>query len=145
MQKEKLDKQTKDSINYFQKSDVLKYVGGGVLIAGLVSLWIGFGYLGFILAFIGIPTGLVLFFIGSANKITDADKAPVNDAIAKLKETVNGGDVEAIKADTEALQKAFYPIAEKIYKEQAASGQADGGAEAGGDGNVYGADFEDKT
>ena len=73
MQKEKLDKQTKDSINYFQKSDVLKYVGGGVLIAGLVSLWIGFGYVGFILAFIGIPAGLVLFFMGSANKITDAD------------------------------------------------------------------------
>lgn len=73
MQNEKLDKQTKDSINYFQKSDTLKYVGGGVLIAGLVSLWIGFGLIGFILAFIGIPTGLVLFFIGSANKITDAD------------------------------------------------------------------------
>lgn len=73
MQNEKLDKQTKDSINYFQKSDTLKYVGGGVLIAGLVSLWIGFGLIGFILAFIGIPTGLVLFFVGSANKITDAD------------------------------------------------------------------------
>lgn len=73
MQNEKLDKQTKDSINYFQKSDTLKYVGGGVLIAGLVSLWLGFGYVGFILAFIGIPAGLVLFFIGSANKITDAD------------------------------------------------------------------------
>ncbi|MBR5818235.1 MAG: Hsp70 family protein, partial [Clostridia bacterium] len=78
------------------------------------------------------------------DKITDADKAPVNEAIAKLKETVKGGDTEAIKADTEALQKAFYPIAEKIYKEQAAEGNA-GGATADGDGNVYGADFEDKT
>ena len=78
-------------------------------------------------------------------KITDADKAPVNDAIAKLKETIKGGNTEAIKADTEALQKAFYPIAEKIYAEQAQNAQ--GGADAGntGDGNVYGADFEDKT
>jgi molecular chaperone DnaK len=77
------------------------------------------------------------------DKLTDADKAPVNDAIAKLKETVKGGDTEAIKADTEALQKAFYPIAEKIYKEQAAAQGA--GPEDAGDGNVYGADFEDKT
>ena len=81
------------------------------------------------------------------DKVTDADKAPVNDAIAKLKETVKGGDTEAIKADTEALQKAFYPIAEKIYKEQQAAGGAEGAEGAGtdGDGNYYGADFEDKT
>ena len=83
------------------------------------------------------------------DKITDEDKAPVNAAIEKLKETVKGGDTEAIKADTEALQKAFYPIAEKIYKEQQAAGGAEGaqGGQAGtdGDGNYYGADFEDKT
>ena len=83
------------------------------------------------------------------DKLTDADKAPVNDAIAKLKATVASGDVEAIKADTEALQKAFYPIAEKIYKEQAEAqgnpaGDPGAGA-AGGDGNYYNADFEDKT
>ncbi|MBR2325141.1 MAG: Hsp70 family protein, partial [Clostridia bacterium] len=83
------------------------------------------------------------------DKITDEDKAPVNAAIEKLKETVKGGDVAAIKADTEALEKAFYPIAEKLYKEQQAAG-ADGAANNGqagtdGDGNYYGADFEDKT
>ena len=83
------------------------------------------------------------------DKLTDEDKAPVNAAIEKLKETVKGGDTEAIKADTEALQKAFYPIAEKLYKEQQAAGGAEGaGAEGAGtdsDGNYYGADFEDKT
>ena len=78
------------------------------------------------------------------DKITDADKAPVNAAIEKLKATISGGDTEAIKADTEALQKSFYPIAEKIYAEQAANGQAGPqGAAEGGD--VYGAEFEDKT
>ena len=80
------------------------------------------------------------------DKVTEADKASVNDAIAKLKETVKSGNTDAIKADTEALEKAFYPIAEKLYKEQA---QAQGapGADAGqaGDGNYYNADFEDKT
>ncbi len=79
------------------------------------------------------------------DKITDTDKAPVNDAIAKLKETIKGGNTEAIKADTEALQKAFYPIAEKIYAEQAQNAQGGADASNAGDGNVYGADFEDKT
>ena len=80
------------------------------------------------------------------DKISESDKAPVNAAIAKLRETLNGGSIEAIKADTEALQKAFYPIAEKIYNAQAAQGGAntDGGA-AGADGNYYDAGFEDKT
>ncbi len=79
------------------------------------------------------------------DKVTDAEKQPVNAAIEKLRETIKGGNTEAIKADTEALQKAFYPIAEKLYQ------QNQGGAEAGGatgaDGNYYGSanDFEDKT
>ena len=80
------------------------------------------------------------------DKITEADKAPVNSAIAKLKETINGGNTEAIKADTEALQKAFYPIAEKIYAAQAQQNNqgAESGAQ-GADGNYYDAGFEDKT
>ncbi len=81
-------------------------------------------------------------------KLTEEDKAPVNAAIEKLKETIKGGDTEAIKADTEALEKSFYPIAEKLYKEQASAqgqGDANGGAQDAGDGNYYNADFEDKT
>ena len=35
--------------------------------------------------------------------------------IDKLKETLKGDNTDAIKADTEALQQAFYKIAEKIY------------------------------
>ena len=80
------------------------------------------------------------------DKVSDADKAPVNEAIEKLKATIATGNTDAIKADTEALQKAFYPIAEKIYQAQA---QTDGSAQGGtgADGNYYGtdADFEDKT
>ena len=77
------------------------------------------------------------------DKVSEADKAPVNEAIEKLKATIATGDTEAIKADTEALQKAFYPIAEKLYQAQASEQQ--GGA--GADGTYYGtdADFEDKT
>ena len=81
------------------------------------------------------------------DKVSESDKAPVTEAIEKLKSTIQSGDTEAIKADTEALQKAFYPIAEKLYQAQA--GAENGGAQGGtgADGAYYGtdADFEDKT
>jgi molecular chaperone DnaK len=82
------------------------------------------------------------------DKVSDSEKAPVNDAIAKLRETIKGGNTDAIKADTEALQKAFYPIAEKLYQAQAGQqGNPGAGADysAGGDQNYYDAGFEDKT
>lgn len=69
----KIDKRTKASINYFKKTETLKYVGGGILIAGLLCLWLGWGIVGFIFAFIGTPTGLVLFFIGASGRASDAD------------------------------------------------------------------------
>ena len=80
------------------------------------------------------------------DKVSDSDKAPVRAAIEKLKSTMANGDTEAIKADTEALQQAFYPIAEKLYQAQAAQGGADQG-NTGAGGAYYGsdADFEDKT
>ncbi len=85
----------------------------------------------------------------AGDKFSDDDKAPVNDAINRLKETVKSGDVAAIKADTEALEKAFYPLAEKMYAAAGAGAQQgfDPNADAGaaGDGTVYGTDFEDKT
>ena len=81
------------------------------------------------------------------DKVTDADKAPVNEAIEKLRSTIATGDTEAIKADTEALQKAFYPIAEKLYQAQGGADQAGAQGGTGADGAYYGtdADFEDKT
>ena len=86
------------------------------------------------------------------DKVSEADKAPVTAAIEKLKETVKNGDTEAIKADTEALEKAFYAISEQLYKqaqaEQAAQGAQGAGPDMGGqgaDGTYYNADYEDKT
>ena len=79
------------------------------------------------------------------DKVTEGEKAEVNAAIEKLKETVKGNNTEAIKADTEALEKSFYAISEKLYK-QAQEAQGGAGAQgADADGNFYGADFEDKT
>jgi sugar (pentulose or hexulose) kinase len=74
--------------------------------------------------------------------LTDENGEPVRDAIEKLKETVKGGNVDAIKADMEALEKSFYPIAEKLYAQsQPNAGAGDAGAQGGAD---Y-TDFEDKT
>ncbi|MBQ4150177.1 MAG: molecular chaperone DnaK, partial [Clostridia bacterium] len=84
------------------------------------------------------------------DKVTDAEKAPVTAAIEKLKATVQSGDTAAIKADTEALEKAFADIAQKLYAQNQGAAGAQGfdpnaGAQ-GGDGNTYyNADFEDKT
>ena len=80
------------------------------------------------------------------DKVDAGDKASVQSAIDKLKETIKTNNTEAIKADTEALQKAFYPVAEKVYK-QAGAQPNEGGADGaqGADGTYYNTDFEDKT
>ena len=80
------------------------------------------------------------------DKIDAGEKASVQAAIDKLKETVKGGNTDAIKADTEALQQAFYAVSEKLYKQAGADAQgAQGGTEQGADGTYYNTDFEDKT
>ena len=87
------------------------------------------------------------------DKVSEADKAPVKEALEKLKTTVSGGDTDAIKADTEALEKAFYAVSEKLYSQAGgAQGAQDAGAgtDAGaqnqsGDGTFYNADYEDKS
>ena len=83
------------------------------------------------------------------DKLPEADKAPVKAAAEKLKETLKGTDTEAIKADTEALEKAFHALSEKLYQASGAQGAAGGfgGAEGGAQGGdtYYDADFEDKT
>ncbi|MBQ9098493.1 MAG: molecular chaperone DnaK [Clostridia bacterium] len=82
------------------------------------------------------------------DKVSEEEKAPVKEAIEKLRNTVNGGDTDAIKADTEALEKAFYALSEKLYAQQ--GGAQGAGPEAGNAGNAggegfYNADFEDKS
>ena len=79
------------------------------------------------------------------DKVDAADKADVEAAIEKLKETVKSGDTEAIKADTEALEKSFYKISEKLYAQQQAQGGQDFGGAQGGDGQFYDANYEDNS
>ncbi|MBE6639393.1 MAG: molecular chaperone DnaK [Ruminococcaceae bacterium] len=85
------------------------------------------------------------------DKLPESDKADVVAAVEKLKETAKGSDTEAIKRDTEALEKAFYALSEKLYKQQGAAGAQGAGCDNNcgdcGTNNdtYYNADFEDKT
>ncbi len=79
------------------------------------------------------------------DKVDAADKADVEAAIEKLKETIKSGDTEAIKADTEALEKSFYKISEKLYAQQQAQGGDTGMGGGAGDGQFYDANYEDNS
>lgn len=89
------------------------------------------------------------------DKVSESEKSGIKAAIDKLRETVKSGSPDAIKADTETLQKKFYEMSEKLYKQSGdgAGGDPTGGGYAnpgagaqGGSGDTfYNADFEDKT
>lgn len=88
------------------------------------------------------------------DKVTADEKSNVDAAREDLKKAVEANDVEDIKAKSEALTQAFYPISSRIYQEaQAQTGAAGDGADAGAQaqsgaqsagpgGNTVDADYE---
>lgn len=50
------------------------------------------------------------------DKVGEADKSKIQEAIADLKRALEGSDVQAIKDKTETLKQASYKIAEEMYK-----------------------------
>ena len=74
------------------------------------------------------------------DKVTESEKASILAAIEKLKEANKGTDLEAIKAASEELQKAFYAVSEKLYQQANPQG-GQPGAQPGDDG-VVDADYE---
>jgi molecular chaperone DnaK len=84
------------------------------------------------------------------DKASEEEKAEVRSAIDNLRKTLSGGDTEAIKRDTEALQKAFYSLSEKLYRQAGGDTNANNGGNYDGtnttDGDTYyNAEYEDKT
>ncbi|MBQ5760551.1 MAG: molecular chaperone DnaK, partial [Clostridia bacterium] len=75
------------------------------------------------------------------DKVSAAEKAPIEEQLNKLKETLKGNDSAAIKADSEELTKRFYAIAEKLYAQAAPQDGAAQPENNGPDGAVD-ADFE---
>ena len=59
------------------------------------------------------------------DKADPAKVKEVNDAVAKLKESLKGEDIDKIKADAEALTKPLHELTEKLYQQaQQAQAQA---------------------
>ncbi len=67
----------------------------------------------------------------NGDKISEEDKTAIKEASDKLKATIATNDTEAIKADTEALTKVFYPVMEKMYKDANPNGAAGQGPDMG--------------
>jgi len=63
-----------------------------------------------------------------------SERQAIEDAAAKLKETLKDGDAAAIERDMEALTTASHKLAEKMYANATAEQQAAAGAQAGGPG-----------
>ncbi|MBQ4154913.1 MAG: molecular chaperone DnaK [Clostridia bacterium] len=83
------------------------------------------------------------------DKVSEAEKTEINEAVNALREALKGDNLDDIKAKQEALQQKFYAISEKLYKDAAAAQGAAGAdptanGSANGD-NVYEADFKDAT
>ncbi|WP_298282354.1 molecular chaperone DnaK [Acidocella sp.] len=79
----------------------------------------------------------------SGDKLSAAEKAEAEGAIAEAKAALEGGDAEAVKAAADKLTQAAMKVGEAVYK---AGGAEAPGADAGpqpGDDKVVDADFED--
>ncbi len=79
------------------------------------------------------------------DKITAEEKASIESAVAELKEKNKGSDVAAIKEATDKVQKAFYAVSEKLYKNAAPQGEGapNGNAASGTKDDPIDADFEE--
>ncbi|MBQ6831713.1 MAG: Hsp70 family protein, partial [Oscillospiraceae bacterium] len=73
------------------------------------------------------------------DKISADEKANIQSAVDNLKEVNKGTDIQAIKDATDAVQKAFYAVSEKLYQNAAPQ---EGQAGQPGDDGVVDADYE---
>ena len=81
----------------------------------------------------------------AGDKAIDEEKEAINTAIAELEEALKGDDKDAIEAKTTALTEASSALAQKMYAEQAAAGEAGGEAadDASGADDAVDAEFEE--
>ena len=78
------------------------------------------------------------------DKVSEADRTAIADAIAALKAAAEGDDVEAINAKSQALAEASMKLGQAMYESsQAEAAKADAKADMGKDSDVVDADFEE--
>ncbi|MCP3907946.1 MAG: molecular chaperone DnaK [Oceanicoccus sp.] len=79
----------------------------------------------------------------AGDKASAEEKAAIETAVKEAEEVVAGDDKAAMEAATQKLTEASGPLAQKMYEEQAAQAQAEGGAEAQQDDGAAGDDVVD--
>jgi len=87
----------------------------------------------------------------AGDKVSEEVKAPVEAAVAELKEALEGDDTEVINAKVQALTEVSLKLGEELYKAGAAEAEAaaasdaaaDGGASDAAHDDVVDADFEE--
>jgi molecular chaperone DnaK len=77
------------------------------------------------------------------DKVTDADKAPIQSAIERVKQVASKDDVNAIRQAIDELQQASHAMAQHLYAQQPGPGGPTPGAETTGDGKTKGQGKED--
>lgn len=82
----------------------------------------------------------------AGDKISESDKTTVREEIEKVKEAIKSDNAETIKSATDAFQKKFYEVSEKLYKTQGGdAGNADSGsAGTQNEDGSFNADFTEK-
>ncbi|GAA2840090.1 molecular chaperone DnaK [Aminobacter aminovorans] len=78
------------------------------------------------------------------DKVTEADRTAISDAIAALKTATEGDDAEAINAKSQALAEASMKLGQAMYEaSQKEAAESDAAADAAKDSDVVDADFEE--
>ena len=78
------------------------------------------------------------------DKVTEADRTAISDAIAALKTATEGDDAEAINAKAQALAEASMKLGQAMYEaSQKEAAESDAAADAAKDSDVVDADFEE--
>lgn len=78
------------------------------------------------------------------DKVSEADRTAISEAIAALKTATEGDDVEAINAATQTLAEVSMKLGQAMYEaSQKEAAEADAKADAAKEGDVVDADFEE--
>ncbi len=67
----------------------------------------------------------------NADKITDADKAPIQAAVNRVKEVMKGEDISAINQAVDNLQQAAHAMSQHLYSRQGGAGPGGAGPTGG--------------
>ena len=77
------------------------------------------------------------------DKVDDATKAAIEDAVEDLKEAVETDELEKIKEKTQSLTEVAMKLGEAIYKSEAEANEGGEDEPSGVDEDIVDADFED--